>query len=76
LVPQGIPEAHWHRLSGVERFFLKMLDMEARGAKKIDNYQNFAKAFKVRHFKPFLASHKANDARLKSAMDFGRSEMG
>ena len=76
LVPQGISKSHWDRLSGAERFYLKMLDMEARGAKTLDNYQNFAKAFKVSDFKPFLASHKANDARLKSAMDFGRSEMG
>ncbi len=76
LVPQGIPKSNWDRLSGAERFYLKMLDMEARGAKTLDNYQNFAKAFKVRDFKTFLASHKANDAHLKSASDFGRSEMG
>ena len=38
-------------------------------------YQNFAKAFKVRDFKPFLASHKANAARLKGATEFGRAEM-
>jgi putative DNA methylase len=75
LVPQGIAKGHWDRLSGVERFYLKMLDMEARGAKTLDNYQNFAKAFKVRDFKPLLASHKANDARLKSAVQFGRGEM-
>jgi putative DNA methylase len=48
LVPQGIPQAHWDKLSGAERFYLKLLDMEARGAKTLDNYQNFAKAFKVR----------------------------
>ena len=72
LVPQGIPKAHWDKLSGAERFYLKMLDMEARGAKTLDNYQNFAKAFKVRDFKPLLESHKANNARLKSALEFGR----
>lgn len=76
LVPQGIAKGHWDKLSGAERFYLKMLDMEARGAKTLDNYQNFAKAFKVRDFKPLLASHKANDARLKSAVELGRSEMG
>ncbi|MBU1052858.1 MAG: DUF1156 domain-containing protein [Proteobacteria bacterium] len=76
LVPQGIPKNHWDKLSGAERFYLKMIDMESRGAKTLDNYQNFAKAFKVRDFKPLLASYKANDARLKSAMDFGKSEMG
>jgi putative DNA methylase len=76
LVPQGISKAHWDRLSGAERFYLKMLDMEGRGAKTLDNYQNFAKAFKVRDFKPLLASQRANEARLKSAIEFGRSEMG
>jgi putative DNA methylase len=75
LVPQGIPKAHWDKLSGAERFYLKMLDMEARGVKTLDNYQNFAKAFKVRDFKPLLARQKANDARLKSATEFGRTEM-
>jgi putative DNA methylase len=76
LVPQGLQKKHWDKLSGVERFYLKMLDMESRGTKTLDNYQNFAKAFTVTNFKPFLASQKANDARLKSAVEFGRSEMG
>lgn len=76
LVPLGIAKGNWDRLSGAERFYLKMLDMESRGAKTLDNYQNFAKAFKVRDFKPLLASYKANDARLRSAVEFARSEMG
>ena len=76
LVPQGIVKAQWDRLSGAERFYLKMIDMEARGAKTLDNYQNFAKAFKVRDFKPLLYSHKANEARLKGAVEFARAEMG
>jgi putative DNA methylase len=75
LVPQGIPKNHWDKLSGAERFYLKMVDMEGRGAKTLDNYQNFAKAFKVHDFKPLLASQRANDARLKSAAEFGRAEM-
>jgi len=75
LVPQGISKIHWDKLKPAERFYLKMLDMEARGAKKLDNYQNFSKAFKVRDFRPLLASLKANDARLKSAVEFGRVEM-
>jgi putative DNA methylase len=40
LVPQGLAKDHWDRLSGTERFYLKMLDMEARGLKTIENYQN------------------------------------
>ena len=76
LVPQGISKSYWDKMSSGERFYLKMLDMEARGAKTLDNYQNFAKAFKVRDFRPLLASQKANNARLKSAVEFGRLEMG
>jgi len=75
LVPQGIAKSHWDKLTGAERFYLKMLDMEARGAKTLDNYQNFAKAFKVHDFQVLMASHKANQARLKSASEFGRTEM-
>jgi putative DNA methylase len=76
LVPQGLPKSHWDKLSGAERFYLKLLDMEARGAKTLDNYQNFAKAFKVRDFQALMASKKANQARLKSAFEFARAEMG
>ena len=76
LVPQGIEKHHWDKLNGAERFYLKMIGMESLGAKKLDNYQNFAKAFKVRNFHLLMASQKANDARLKSAMEFGRAEIG
>jgi putative DNA methylase len=75
LVPQGIAEKHWKELSGAERFYLKLLDLEAKGVKTLDNYQNFAKAFKVRDFRAIMGSQKANHARLKSAVEFGRMEM-
>ena len=76
LVPQGIDDALWKKLSGAERFYLKMLDLEARGAKTLDNYQNFAKAFKVRDFYALMGDRRANQARLKAAAEFGRAEMG
>lgn len=75
LAPRGIEKSHWDKLRPVERFYCKLLELEAQGHKTLDNYQNFAKAFKVRDFKPFLASHKANSARLKGATEFGRAEM-
>jgi putative DNA methylase len=76
LVPQGIAKTYWDKLSGAERFYLKMLDMEARGTKTLDNYQNFAKAFKVRDFKVLMGDQRANKARLRTAVEFGRAEMG
>ena len=76
LVPQGIAHSLWEKLFGAERFYLKMLDLEARGAKTLDNYQNFAKAFKVRDFYALMGDRRANHARLKGAAEFGRTEMG
>lgn len=76
LVPQGIAKALWDKLTGAERFYLKMIDLEARGQGKLDNYQNFAKAFKVRDYTALMASQRANDARLKTPLEFGRSELG
>jgi putative DNA methylase len=75
LVPSGIDKRFWDKLTGAERFYLKMLETEARGAHTLDNYQNFAKAFKVRDFDAFMGDHRANHARLKSAVEFGRGDM-
>jgi putative DNA methylase len=75
LVPPGIAKGHWDGLTSAERFYLKLVDLEARGLKTLDNYQNFAKAFKVRDFRALMASQKANQARLKSAVEFGKTEM-
>jgi adenine-specific DNA methylase len=76
LVPDGMEPRVWERLTGAERFYLKMLDIETTGAKKIDNYQNFAKAFRVADYAALLRSAKPNDARLKSAADFKGTEFG
>jgi putative DNA methylase len=75
LVPQGIAERHWKELGGAERFYLKLLDLESKGHRTLDNYQNFAKAFKVRDFRALMGSQKANEARLKTAEEFGKGEM-
>ena len=75
LVPQGIAKTHWDKLSGAERFYLKLIELESRGAKILDNYQNFAKAFKVRDFRALMGDQRANHARLKSAVEFSKAEM-
>ncbi len=72
LAPQGIEKSFWDKLQPAERFYLKMLEIESQGSRTLDNYQNFAKAFKIRDFKSLMASQKANQARLNSAVEFGR----
>lgn len=75
LVPLGLDESVWHDLQPAERFYLKMLEQESHGLNKLDNYQNFAKAFTVRNFSALMASEHANKAALRSAKEFGRTEM-
>jgi len=75
LVPLGLDASVWHELDPAERFYIKMLEQESHGINKLDNYQNFAKAFAVRNFSVLMASENANKASLKSAKDLGRSEM-
>jgi putative DNA methylase len=74
LVPEGIAPSLWERLSGSERFYLRMLNIEAGGAKKLDNYQNFAKAFRYGDYTAVMASVKPSDARLKTALELRKSE--
>ncbi len=74
LVPDGLEAEVWQKLTGSERFYLKMLDIEAAGIQKLDNYQNFAKAFRIRDYAPLMASQKPNAAQLKSAQALKKSE--
>lgn len=77
LIPEAlraINEDTWERLSGVERFYVRLLAIEADGQFKLDNYQNFGKAFRV-EYQPMMASTAANKARLKGARDFKGREL-
>ncbi|WP_211363945.1 anti-phage-associated DUF1156 domain-containing protein [Sphingobium limneticum] len=71
MVPDGLTARLWQQLSGPERFYLKMLSLESNGLTKLDNYQNFARAFRVGDHGAFMASSRPNEARLKNAIDFG-----
>jgi putative DNA methylase len=71
LVPVGFEKGEWQKIQSVERFYLKMAEMEHQGAQTLDNYLNFAKAFKVRHFDQLMSDKsKANAARLKLSTEF------
>ena len=77
LIPERLKELNtdtWEEISGLERFYLRMLAIEQSGASKLDNYQNFSKAFHV-DYQPLMASVKPNAARLKGAKDFKPREL-
>lgn len=76
LVPVGFEKSEWQKLSTVERYYLKMAEMEHQGNKTLDNYMNFAKAFKVHHYEHLMSDNsKANSARLKLGSEFKTSMM-
>lgn len=70
LVPEGLTPDTWARLSGIERFMLRMMDMETVGTSKLDHYQNFAKAFRVADYSKVMADMRPNQARLKRVSEY------
>ncbi len=70
LIPEGLQPDTWSATKGIQRFYLRMLDIETTGASKLDNYQNFAKAFHVEDYTKLMASMAPNKARLKSVEEF------
>ena len=75
LVPEDLTAETWARLSGIQRFYLRMMDMETTGASKLDNYQNFAKAFRVEDYTRVMGSTTANNARLKRVTEFASRDL-
>src|SRR5690606_4657343 len=76
LIPTGFEKMEWQKLTPIERYYLKMTEMEAKGEKTLDNYTNFARSFKIKHPDAIMYSgSKANSARLKLAHEFKNSMM-
>lgn len=75
LLPEGVSQTVWDGCSGIERFYLKMLDMQAKGLHSLSNSDNFAKAFKVRDRDEVMGEVRANQASVKSAEQLGQRGM-
>jgi adenine-specific DNA methylase len=75
LVPEGLERDLWLELNGAERFYLKMTDIEEAGEAKLDQFQNFAKAFRVGDYDEMMASKSPNNAKLKTAVKLGKTSM-
>ena len=56
LVPEGLPKDMWRDLGSPERFYVRMLDMEAKGSAKVADFQNFAKSFAFGGYADLMAS--------------------
>ena len=64
----------WRDLSNAEKFYIKGLESEKHGNYQISTYQEFARGFFIGGYNQLMASHRANNARLKTPMEMaGRS---
>lgn len=73
MVPEPMSPKLWGGLTGAERFYFKMMDVETTTLRKLDNYQNFAKAFRVGDYSALMGSVEPNKARLKLAREFKKN---
>ncbi len=71
LVPKGFDTQTWKALRPEEKLYLKGLEVESHGENRAGVYQELARGFGVREYKPLLFSEKANHARLRTAFEFG-----
>ncbi len=69
LVPRGFPGDAWRDLDSPSRFYVRMLDMEAKGNAKVADFQNFARSFAFAPYTDLMASTAANAASLAGAAD-------
>jgi putative DNA methylase len=69
LVPEGFPNPLWRDLAAAERFYVRMLDMEAQGSAKVADFQAFARSFAFADYAELMASTAANAAALAGAAD-------
>lgn len=76
LVPTDFPRDMWRDLAAPERFYVRMLDMEAKGSAKVADFQNFAKSFAFGDYTNVMASTTANAAGLAGAADLKGSKLG
>lgn len=69
LVPEGFPRDMWRDLGAAERFYVRMLDMEAKGSARVADFQNFARSFAFGDYAELMAATTANAAALAGAAD-------
>lgn len=75
LVPKGMERYLWKSLSMQERFYLKGLEMESHGEYRVGVYQELARGFGLAEYTLLLSSAQANQARLKTASEFGHRNL-
>ncbi len=72
LVPDQLDTKTWPRCTGIERFYLKMMDTDTN---KLDTFQIFAKAYRVNDYNTLMSNATSNKAKLKLISEFKSREL-
>lgn len=76
LVPNGMQERFWRKLQPAERFYLKGLEVEQGGEYRSGVYTEMARGYGLHEYAHLLNTAKANQTRLKTALEFKNKELG
>lgn len=71
IIPSGFDPFIWKDLLPVEKFYIKGLEAEKCGDKRISTFQEYARGFGIKSYSSLLGSTKANEARLKTPVEIG-----
>lgn len=71
IIPEGIDANIWRNFNATERFFIKGFEAEKAGSHQVSTYQEYARGFGIRNYKPLMGTIKANEARLKLPAELG-----
>lgn len=67
LYPDKISKNAWFKLTGIEKFYLQMMD---NNSTKLDTYQKYAKLYRVVDYGQLMSCKIANRAKLKLISEF------
>lgn len=74
LVPNGFAEAQWRKLSAIERFYLKGLEVEQGGEYRSGVYTEMARGYGLREYRHLLKV-KANHTRLITPIEYKNKDL-
>jgi len=57
----------WNRLNPYEKYYIRGLELEGNGERKLKAFQDAAKSLQVYDYNKLLADTRPNKARLKTA---------
>lgn len=75
IIPSGFDQHIWKELSPSEKFYMKGLESEKYGDKRISTYQEYARGFGVKYYVSLMGENIANEARVKTPKELGMLEV-